>query len=89
LGASIRKLTALEAVAPFGVTVTEALRGLRYHTGTAAAERLIENADAAGTLTTTEVLVQDDAFATTGPNFTAPVRPKPLPRIVTHVPTTP
>jgi len=79
----------LEAVAPFGVTVTEALSGLRYQTGTAAAVSLIVNADVAGTRTTTEVLVQDEAFATTEPNFTEPVRPKPLPRIVTRAPTTP
>jgi hypothetical protein len=80
---------ALEALAPLGVTVTEALGALRYQTGTLAAVRLIVKADIAGTRTTTEVLVQDRAFATTEPNFTEPVRPKALPRIVTNVPTTP
>jgi len=46
-------------------------------------------ADFAGTVTTIAVLVQDETFAVFAPNVTDPEDPKPLPRIVTVVPTAP
>jgi hypothetical protein len=80
---------ALEAVAPLGVTVTEALAGRLYHTGATADLSFIVKAALAGTRTTIVVLVQDDALAVTFPNLTTPGFPKPVPRIVTLAPTTP
>jgi hypothetical protein len=43
----------------------------------------------AGTLTVIEVPVQEETLAVTVPNFTTPGAPKPVPRIVTLVPTAP
>jgi len=42
-----------------------------------------------GTLTVIEVLVQNEALAATVPNCTTPEVPKPVPRIVTLLPTSP
>ena len=44
-------------------------------------------ADFAGTVTTIAVPVQDETFAVLVPNVTDPEAPKPVPRIVTVVPT--
>jgi hypothetical protein len=89
LAESSRKLRALDAAAPLGVTVTGALEARRYQTGRAADPNLIVNADPAGTRTTIDLPVHDEAFATTVPNLTVPGFPKPLPRRVTFAPTTP
>ena len=45
--------------------------------------------DFADTVTTIAVLVQDETLAVFAPNVTDPDDPKPLPRIVTVVPTEP
>jgi hypothetical protein len=67
---SIRKLTALDAVPPAGVTVTRTRLELRT----------------VGTLTEILVLVQEDTLAETVPNFTTPERAKPVPEIVSRSP---
>jgi hypothetical protein len=78
----------LDAAAPVGVTVTETVLSWRYHTGTVALFEFIEKA-MFGTLTTIDVLVQEEAFAVTLPNFTTPEVPKLAPLIFTLVPTVP
>ena len=78
----------MDAAALVGVTVTKTVLSWRYHTGTDAVFDPIEKA-MFGTLTTIVVLVQEEAFAVTLPNFTTPEVPKLAPLIFTLVPTVP
>ena len=70
-----------------GVTVTETSWSWRYQTGVVAWRERSETETLPGTVTTIEVVVQDEAFAMRLPNLTAPGAPNPVPRMVTLVPT--
>ena len=79
--------TLLDAAPALGVTVTRTSWSWRYHTGTECLEldRTMTRG-CSGTLTTIDVPVQEETFATRVPNFTAPGVPKLFPLIVTFVP---
>jgi hypothetical protein len=77
---------ALDTVAPLGVTVTETVPLFQTESSSSDA---IDTEFVAGTVTVIEVAVQEETLAVTVPNFTTPGAPKPVPRIVTLVPTAP